>query len=284
MAQDAKKSFVLYYDYRQHLSLLSNEERGQLLMALLDYGEFGDEPELEGAALMAFSFIRAQMDRDAAKYAETVRKRREAGKQGGRPPKSSESNEKQNETKKANGFEEKQTKAKKPDTDTVTDNVTVTVTDNVTVTDINNTPLPPLGGKPDALEQRFGEFWSAYPKKVGKKAALTAWKRLKPNAFLFERIMKAVTTAKNSEQWKREGGRFIPNPSTWINQGRWDDEPLPPVYKNGSQFSHEVAAWEEWELKQLTKHQVKTAGNDEKVRAKAEALKEQLSDNKGAKR
>jgi hypothetical protein len=27
-----------------------------------------------------------------------------------------------------------------------------------------------------------------------------------------------------ADQWQRENGRFIPNPATWINQGRWDDE------------------------------------------------------------
>ena len=87
MAKGEKKGFVLYYDYQAHLSLLSDEERGKLLMALFDYGENGKEPELEGAALMAYSFIRAQMNRDAEKYAETCRKRSEAGKQGGRPSK-----------------------------------------------------------------------------------------------------------------------------------------------------------------------------------------------------
>lgn len=77
-------------------------------------------------------------------------------------------------------------------------------------------------------EKRFEEFWAEYPKKVGKKAAFASWKKLKPDADLFERIMAAVVEAKHSEQWQRENGRFIPNPTTWINQGRWDDE-LPPV-------------------------------------------------------
>lgn len=45
MAQDAKKGFLLYYDYRKHLALLNDEERGKLLMALLDYGEHGTQPE-----------------------------------------------------------------------------------------------------------------------------------------------------------------------------------------------------------------------------------------------
>lgn len=224
MAKEAKKSFVLYYDYRQHLSILSDEDRGRLLMALLDYGETGAEPDLDGAARMAFSFIASQMDRDAAKYAETVQKRREAGRQGGRPPKPTESNEKQPEAKKANGFPEKQTKAKKPDTDT--DNVTVT--DTVTGTDINNTPHTPQGGSvADVQEIRFAEFWKQYPRKVGKQAARSAWMKVKPTAALFEQIMVAVDAAKRSMEWTKEGGRFIPHPSTWINQGRWDDELTP---------------------------------------------------------
>ena len=53
-----KKGFLLYYDYRKHLALLNDEERGKLLMALLDYGEHGTQPELEGAALMAFPSFR----------------------------------------------------------------------------------------------------------------------------------------------------------------------------------------------------------------------------------
>ena len=85
-------------------------------------------------------------------------------------------------------------------------------------------PNPQTEAKPDAQARRFTEFWKAYPKKVGKKAAEKSWQKLKPDAELFERIMQAVTAAKGSEQWNRENGRFIPNPSTWINQGRWDDE------------------------------------------------------------
>lgn len=73
-------------------------------------------------------------------------------------------------------------------------------------------------------EKRFNEFWTAYPKKVGKKAAEAIWKRLKPDAELHDRIMTAIGRARVTEQWTRDGGRYIPNPATWLNQGRWDDE------------------------------------------------------------
>ena len=240
MTKEIKKGFIMYYDYRQHLALLKDEERGKLLMALLDYGENGSEPELEGAPLMAFSFIRAQMDRDTEKYVKTCEKRSQAGKQGGRPPKPKEEPEKQEKPKKANAFSEKQSKAKKGDTetDTDTDTETDTVTDTDTFTGIYPPSNPPRGKrgakkkqdaeKLTAQEKRFAEFWDLYPKKVGKKAAHNAWMKLKPDTELFAHIMQAVRNAKKSEQWNRESGRFIPNPSTWINQGRWDDE-LTPV-------------------------------------------------------
>lgn len=235
MAREDKKGFVFYYDYQQHLELLSDAERGKLLIALLEYGKNGTKPQLEGAALMAFSFIQAQKDRDAAKYAETIKKRSEAGKKGGRPRKtdaekeSKKSKQKQNKAIESN---EKQTETKKADTVTVTD--TDTVTDTVTV--INNPPIVPPKGI-DAQERRFAEFWTAYPKKVGKAAALKSWKRVKPDAELFERIMQAVTAAKASEQWIRESGRYIPNPATWLNQGRWDDE-LTPTHQNERRTQH----------------------------------------------
>lgn len=82
------KSFLFYLDWRQHLAILDDEERGQLIMALLDYEETGALPEkLTGAVGMAFSFMRAQLDRDKVKYETRCKANRENGMKGGRPPK-----------------------------------------------------------------------------------------------------------------------------------------------------------------------------------------------------
>lgn len=70
----------------------------------------------------------------------------------------------------------------------------------------------------------FDSFWSAYPRKVGKKAALTKWKQINPNDALIAKIMQAVESHKQSDDWTRDNGKYIPHPSTWLNQGRWDDE------------------------------------------------------------
>ena len=86
-------------------------------------------------------------------------------------------------------------------------------------------PLPLSDASPqDALDRRFDAFWAVYPRKVGKLAAKKVWARLKPSAQVAETIITAVKQQTPCEQWTKEGGRFIPNPATWLSQGRWDDE------------------------------------------------------------
>ncbi len=78
-----KKSFVLYHDIRTPLELLTDEQRGKLFLALLNYSEYGELPDFDGALLMAFAFIRTSLDRDAEAWAEKRAKRAEAGRSGG---------------------------------------------------------------------------------------------------------------------------------------------------------------------------------------------------------
>ena len=73
-------------------------------------------------------------------------------------------------------------------------------------------------GRSRPSKVRFDEFWNAYPKKVGKQYALKAWRKIKPTAELHEAIMQAVNAQKHSEQWRRDNGRFIPNPATWLKR------------------------------------------------------------------
>lgn len=75
-----------------------------------------------------------------------------------------------------------------------------------------------------ADEDRFSRFWAAYPRKVGKQAAKKSWSRLHPSEELTQAILQAVEAQKQSRQWKENNGQFIPNPATWLNQGRWEDE------------------------------------------------------------
>lgn len=106
-----RDSFVMYTANIDQISLLNMEQRGNLFTAIMLYAADKELPQMDGMTQMAFSFIKAQLDRDNQKYQKMIESRREAGKLGGRP-KGSASSDKPEEAKKANGFFEKQTEAK----------------------------------------------------------------------------------------------------------------------------------------------------------------------------
>ena len=63
-----KNSFLMYIDYEEQFNLLTDEEVGQLMRAIIKYEKTGNIPKLEGMLKMAFSFIKTQLDRDRKKY------------------------------------------------------------------------------------------------------------------------------------------------------------------------------------------------------------------------
>lgn len=78
-------------------------------------------------------------------------------------------------------------------------------------------PQSPLG---------FDAFWQAYPLKVGKPKALASWNKQKLEAISGD-VLGGLDRWKRSSQWKRDGGKFIPHPTTFLNQRRWEDSPEP---------------------------------------------------------
>ena len=97
-----KRSFLLYLDYKEQFDLLNDEQLGQLLRVIMEYEETGNVPKIDGMIKMAFSFIKAQLDRDQEKYEEKCQKNRENGSRGGRPKKeeTEEENEKEEKTER----------------------------------------------------------------------------------------------------------------------------------------------------------------------------------------
>lgn len=73
----------------------------------------------------------------------------------------------------------------------------------------------------------FESFWSSYPKKVGKGEAFKAYKNIKEPRPSLKTIIQSVEEQEKTDQWKDK--RFIPNPATWINQRRWEDEAESPL-------------------------------------------------------
>ena len=70
----------------------------------------------------------------------------------------------------------------------------------------------------------FDKFWSAYPKKKAKDDAKKAFDKRKPDRVLLDLMLSAIATQSKSEDWLKDGGKFIPYPATWLDDGRWQDE------------------------------------------------------------
>lgn len=70
----------------------------------------------------------------------------------------------------------------------------------------------------------FDKFWEAYPKKRDKQTSRKAFTKLNVDVKLFNHMMYSLSQAKNSYDWQKNNGQYIPYPSTWLNGRRWEDE------------------------------------------------------------
>ena len=191
-----KSSFLIYHEYREPLKLLTDEQRGQLLMALIDYSESGVVPELDGISMMAFSFIQSQMDRDSKKYENRCSSNRENGKKGGRPKKENDSEE---NPKNPLGFEETEKKTKNP-------KKPIKIKNKDKEKDINKNTM--CKSEADAL---FERVWKLYPQKRGKRRLLDIG---------FDELSRAIDRYKADlalDDWRKPQ-----NGSTFFNSGYID--------------------------------------------------------------
>ena len=71
--------------------------------------------------------------------------------------------------------------------------------------------------------EAFDRFWSVYPRKAGKQDAQRSFERALKVATLDEILAGAQKYADDPNRV----AQFTAHPSTWLNQGRWSDDPLP---------------------------------------------------------
>ncbi len=100
-----------------------------------------------------------------------------------------------------------------------------TDTDTDTDTEQKQDQKPSSPSKLD--DGMFQKFWSVYPNKKAKGSAEKAWAKIKPDQLLSETIVQAVMKQRASEDWTKDGGKFVPHPATWLNAKRWEDEVKP---------------------------------------------------------
>lgn len=100
-----------------------------------------------------------------------------------------------------------------------------------TPNDLTEKPPPEKPKKPPKKKAKpksnghFERWWGHYPRKVKKIDAQKAWGQMVEDPEqMIETLIQAVEKWKKTDDWKRESGRFIPYPATWLRAGQWMDE------------------------------------------------------------
>ena len=243
MENTTPKGFILFYDYADCLSLLSMEERGVLLTALLENTD-GKTAELAmtPAVEIAYRLMSAQIHRSKRVYESRAEASRENGKRGGRPKKDTAQTQ------------ETQENPRKPENlKTLTNTNTSTSTNTSTNTETLSSPASPSAALADAappdsvvsplkvrissvqLENEFERIWKIYPRKEGKKGARAAFEKVRRRGVSFEEIEAGAK--KYAEVAGQREMKYIKHGSTWFAGECWNDE----VKEDGYRYDAESA-------------------------------------------
>lgn len=73
-----RPGIMLYFDILEPIRVLPDAEKGRLLVAMLEYGKDGTQPDFDGMLALAWGFVQPNIDRDSEAYNRTILKRQYA--------------------------------------------------------------------------------------------------------------------------------------------------------------------------------------------------------------
>lgn len=198
----------IWTSFEEIIEPLNESERGRLFTAMLHYARCEELPELKGNERFTWPIAKQAIDRARAES----EKQTANGSKGGRPKINPEkpTETQQNPEKPTETLKEKDKEKEK----------------------INNKVSK------ETYMREFEVFWAAYPRHTGKQDAYKAFVKLKPDEALMQAILAGIEKQKQSAQWTKDGGQFIPHPATWLNGCRWEDEMPKSVPKWANDASH----------------------------------------------
>lgn len=74
------------------------------------------------------------------------------------------------------------------------------------------------------VKAKFEQFWKNYPKKKSKADAEKAFRVINPDDGTFRLIIDAVENQKQLPEWKKDDGKFVKYPASWLRSESWLDD------------------------------------------------------------
>lgn len=177
-----KPGFLIYNDYRETLSMLSDDELGKLIRAIFEYEINNVLPNLDKTIMMAFNFIKTDLDRNSNHYDSICERNRNNGLKGGRP----------RNPNNPLGILVTQQNPEKPKK--AKDNININIKDK----DSNNSETFEFANK--YLTKWNEVFGTQYTATRQIEKPLSEWLKDHP----IEKILEAIGNIKNDPYWKNE--------------------------------------------------------------------------------
>lgn len=188
-----REAMLFYKSFDEAISLLPDDDQLKAYRAIIRYGLYGEDPDIDGVAGAIFLLAKPQIDANNRKY--------ENGKRGGRPKKTeNDAEEKQEKTEIKPKENLKETEAEPKEKDKEKDKVK----------DKKNTAQ---------INDIFEKVWSAYPEKKGKARVSDKDKRKIAEVGL-DKMLQAIQRYKDDV--KSTTWRHWQNGSTFFHSGYID--------------------------------------------------------------
>ena len=249
---------------------LTDEEAGRLIKAVFEYTTTGKQPKLQGAEKGIVLMIASILKEDEEEERRQIENKVKAGAAGGTKRVANQASQAgacsawKNQASQASACSAWKNQANlagasDPNTESEIYNI-----NNIYNNNINN--LSQNKNMDQKTSKLFSRFWEAYPRHEAKEAAREAFTKLGVDEGLLETMITAIGKWKKTNQWKDEGGRYIPNPANWLRQRRWEDEvpkPAKPkatvIAQQYEQREYDEAYWAEYEAREQREIEEKIA-------------------------
>lgn len=201
---EEREKFTFFRSYLESAKALdTKEEQADFLLAVCEYGLNGVLPEQKkGFVAAVFAAVKPNLDTSLAKA--------KAGSAGGRA-KQTEAN--------ASNLEANSSKEEANASTSEANASNLEAIKNKEDRSMNKEYIKPYS----TIEEAFESFWNEYPNRKGKGKAREAFKKAIKKTGI-STMVEAVRKQRQGSQWKKDEGRYIPYPATWLNQERWEDE------------------------------------------------------------
>lgn len=229
----AKPGIMLYFDILDPIRVLPDADKGRLLVAMLEYGQSGKVPQFEGMLALAWGFVQPSLDRDDEAYQNSVLQRKyaafckqRAARDLPKIPFEEWMDMSDDERLWRSKNDNEPLRAVAPVSSRYPTTTTTSTTTSSTTTTSTTTPTATAecgGGQ----ENDFYQLWVQYPeeRRGSRQIAAEAFRQEITSSESAATALENLAQWKRSEQWTKEGGRYVPYLDNWLIRGTWKEKP-----------------------------------------------------------